>query len=102
MSAPPQVPYYRPRPRSIVVPLVLITIGIVFLLRTTGVISFQSFHTWMAHYWPLLLIFWGAAKLLNHLWARNRVEPTPRLGAGGVLFLVFFIMIGMGATQTAN
>jgi DUF4097 and DUF4098 domain-containing protein YvlB len=102
MSAPTQVPYYRPRPRSIVGPLVLITIGIVFLLRTTGVISFQSFRGWMVHYWPLLLIFWGAAKLLEHLWARHRGEPTPRLGAGGVVFLVFFIMIGMGATRTAD
>jgi DUF4097 and DUF4098 domain-containing protein YvlB len=102
MSAPTQVPYYRPRPRSIVGPLVLITIGIVFLLRTTGVISFQSFRGWMVHYWPLLLIFWGAAKLLEHLWARHRAEPTPRLGAGGIVFLVFFIMIGMGATRTAD
>ena len=33
MSTPTQVPYYRPRPRSIVGPLVLITIGIVFLLQ---------------------------------------------------------------------
>ena len=57
MSAPPQVPYYRPRPRSIVGPLVLITIGVLFLLRTTGVISFQSFRNWMVQYWPLLLIF---------------------------------------------
>ncbi|MCU1255370.1 MAG: hypothetical protein JWM83_1669 [Candidatus Angelobacter sp.] len=102
MSAPTQIPYYRPRPRSILGPLVLITIGVVFLLRTTGVISFQSFRAWMVHYWPLLLIFWGVAKLLEHLWARQRGEPTPRLGAGGVVFLVFFIMFGMGATRTAD
>lgn len=102
MSAPPQVPYYRARPRSIVGPLVLIAIGVVFLLRTTGVISYQSFHNWMVHYWPLLLIFWGVAKLLEHLWARQHGEPTPRLGAGGIVLLVFVIMFGTAATRTAD
>jgi hypothetical protein len=104
MSAPqsPVPNYYQPRPRSIFGPLVLITIGIVFLLRTMGVISFYSFRAWMAHYWPLLLIFWGVAKLVEHLWATHRGQPTPRLGAGGIVFLVFFVMIGMGATRTAD
>jgi DUF4097 and DUF4098 domain-containing protein YvlB len=102
MSAPTPVPYYRPRPRSIFGPLVLITIGIVFLLRTTGVISFGAFRSWMAHYWPLLLIFWGVAKLLEHLWAKQRGEPTPRMGAGGIVFLIFFIVIGMSFTGTRD
>jgi DUF4097 and DUF4098 domain-containing protein YvlB len=102
MSAPPQVPYYRPRPRSIVGPLVLITIGVLFLLRTTGVISFQSFRNWMVHYWPLLLIFWGVAKLLEYIWARQHGEPTPRLGAGGVFLLIFVILFGTGVTRTAD
>src|SRR5215467_14066492 len=95
MSSPTQTPYYRPRPRSIVGPLVLITIGVLFLLRTTGVISFQSFRGWMVHYWPLLLIIWGVAKLLEHIWARQRGEPTPRLGGGAITFLVFFILCSM-------
>jgi hypothetical protein len=56
----------------------------------------------MAHYWPLLLIFWGVAKLIEHLWAQHRGQPTPRLGAGGIVFLVFFVMFGMGATRTAD
>ena len=102
MSAPTPVPYYRPRPRSIFGPLVLITIGVIFLLRTTGLIPYGAFHNWFVHYWPLLLIFWGGAKLLEHLWARHRGEPTPRIGAGGIVFLVFFIMVGMAATETSG
>lgn len=102
MSSPTQTPYYRPRPRSIVGPLVLITIGILFLLRTTGVISFAAFRSWMVHYWPLLLIIWGVAKLVEHIWARQRGEPTPRLGAGGIVLLVFFILFGTAFTSTAN
>jgi DUF4097 and DUF4098 domain-containing protein YvlB len=102
MSSPTQTPYYRPRPRSIVGPLVLITIGVLFLLRTTGIISFQSFRGWMVHYWPVLLIVWGIAKLLEHIWARQRGEPTPRLGAGSIVLLVFFILFGTAFTSTAN
>lgn len=102
MSSPTQTPYYRPRPRSIVGPLVLITIGVLFLLRTTGVISFAAFRGWMVHYWPLLLIIWGVAKLLEHIWARQRGEPTPRLGAGAIVLLVFFILFGTAFTSTAN
>jgi DUF4097 and DUF4098 domain-containing protein YvlB len=106
MSAPTPVPpppsYYRPRPRSIFGPLVLITLGVIFLLRTTGVIGGEKLRYWFAHYWPLLLILWGVAKLAEHLWARYRGEPTPRLGAGGVVFLVFFIMIASGVTATSD
>ncbi len=102
MSSPIQTPYYRPRPRSIVGPLVLITLGVLFLLRTTGVISLQGFRNWLVHYWPVLLIIWGVAKLLEHIWARQRGEPTPRMGAGAIVLLVFVIMFGSIATSTAN
>ncbi len=102
MSTPSQAPYYRPRPRSIFGPLVLITIGVLFLLRSTGLIPYQTFRSWMTHYWPVLLILWGGAKLVEHVLASRRGEPTPRLGAGSIVFLVFFILIGMGATETRD
>jgi DUF4097 and DUF4098 domain-containing protein YvlB len=81
---------------------VLITLGVIFLLRTTGVIAGEKLHYWFVHYWPLLLILWGVAKLAEHFWARHRGEPTPRLGAGGIVFLVFFIMIASGVTATSD
>jgi DUF4097 and DUF4098 domain-containing protein YvlB len=82
--------------------LVLITLGVLFLLRTTGVIPAQGLRLWFAHYWPLLLILWGVIKLGEYLWARQRGEPTPRLGGGGIVFLVFFIIIGMGFSKTKD
>jgi DUF4097 and DUF4098 domain-containing protein YvlB len=106
MSTPSPVPpppsYYQPRPRSIFGPLVLITIGVLFLLRSTGMIASQSFRTWFAHYWPVLLIIWGAVKLIEHIWARQRGEPTPRLGGGSVVFLIFFIMFASGFSRTVD
>jgi DUF4097 and DUF4098 domain-containing protein YvlB len=104
MSAPTPVPpnYYQPRPRSIFGPLVLITLGVIFLLRTTGVIPSGALRVWFAHYWPVLLIIWGGAKLIEHLWARHRGEPTPRLGGGSIVFLVFFILISTGVTKTSD
>ncbi len=103
MSAPTPVPRpYYPRPRSIFGPLVLITLGVIFLLRTANIIPGEKLHYWFANYWPVLLILWGVAKLIEHLWARRRGEPTPRLGAGGIVFLVFFIMMASGFSATKN
>jgi Toastrack DUF4097/LiaI-LiaF-like transmembrane region len=107
MSTPSPVPppppsYYQPRPRSIFGPLVLITIGVLFLLRTTGVIAGPSLRLWFAHYWPVLLIIWGAIKLAEHVWARQRGEPTPRLGGGSVVFLIFFILFSTGFSRTVD
>ena len=106
MSTPNPVPpppsYYRPRPRSIFGPLVLITLGVIFLLHTTGVIPSSALRVWFAHYWPLLLILWGLAKLAEHVWARSHGEPAPHLGGGSVIFLVFFILFATGFSRTVD
>jgi hypothetical protein len=103
MSAPNPVPAYRSeRPRSIFAPILLTLIGVVLLLCTTGTISWHSFWLGFAKYWPALLIFWGVAKLAEYLWAKQHGYTPPRLGAGSIVFLIFFIMFGVTTTKVAG
>jgi DUF4097 and DUF4098 domain-containing protein YvlB len=102
-SANPVPPsYYQPRRRSIFGPLVLITMGILFLLGTTGLVPSSTMRWWFAHYWPLLLVVWGVAKLVEHIWARQSGEPTPRLGGGAITFLIFFVMFSMAFSKATG
>jgi hypothetical protein len=87
------------RHRSLFGPLVLVAIGVLFLLRNMGVISYRNLGWWFSRYWPMLLIVWGVVKLCEQLWARKKGYPPPRIGAGGVVFLVFLVMIGLGASR---
>jgi hypothetical protein len=99
MSAPTPATYYPPyRGRSIFGPLLLIAIGVLLLLGTMGVISRHSLFLWFAHWWPVLLIVLGLSKLMEHMWAKQQGHAPPRLGAGAVVFLVFFIICGMIAS----
>lgn len=103
MSAANPVPSYRPeRPRSIFGPIMLVAVGITLLLCTTRVISWHSFWMGFARYWPAVLILWGVAKLAEYLWAKQKGYPAPRLGAGSIVFLVFFILFGITTTRLAG
>lgn len=103
MSTPAQVGYYPPRrQRSLFGPLVLIAIGVVFLLHNFGLFSTHAFWLWFSRYWPVLLIALGVVKLAEYAWARQSGSPPPRLGAGTVVFLVFFILFGLTTTGIAR
>lgn len=103
MSTPSQVPYYSPRrQRSLFGPIVLIAIGVVLLLRNFGVISTRGFWIWFSNYWPILLILLGVIKLIEYMWARASGNPSPRLGAGAIVFLVFFIIFGITTTRVSR
>lgn len=88
-------PYRR---RSIFGPLLVAAIGVLFLLHNFGVIPSRNFGLLFARYWPLLLILWGLVKLGEYLWARQRNEPYPGIGAGAVVFVVFLVLFGSAAT----
>lgn len=95
--APPAGPR-PPAPRSLFGPVVLITLGIMLLLMTTGRIPKLELFNWFARYWPLLLILWGVAKIIDHQQARRHGYRTSGMGAGGVFLLILLTFIGLGAT----
>ncbi|HWK30588.1 MAG TPA: DUF4097 family beta strand repeat-containing protein [Terriglobales bacterium] len=94
-SYPPPRP---PAPRSLFGPVVLISLGLIFLLATTGKIPAREVFEIFARYWPLLLILWGVAKIIDHHQAQKHGYRTPGMGAGGVFLLIVLTFIGLGAT----
>lgn len=81
-----------PRVPSIVGPLLLIAIGIIWLLLYTHRIPAQQFWSWYAHWWPLVLIVAGLAMLGEWMLDMRRPTPVQRRGSFvGILILVVFL-----------
>ena len=91
-----------PRRRSFAGPIVLITLGIIFLLGNVGVLTWPRIFYWFAHYWPVLLIIWGVVKLLEYFQAQRAGYASQGIGAGGVFLLLFVVFFGMIATVAAR
>ena len=89
-------PVYQPR--SFFLPVVFILIGTYMLFLTMGWGSLPPFWITFAHYWPLLLILWGVIKLAEHVWAKQKGLPSPRIGAGPIVLMV----VGLCATGLAS
>jgi len=99
MSSPaPQIRY--PRRRSLAGPVVLILIGVIFLLGNMHFLSWASLHHYFARWWPALLILWGVIKLFEHMQDSRAGIPSRGIGAGGVLLIIFLILLGSGFTAT--
>lgn len=102
-TPPPATPPPPPRRRrSLAGPVVLITMGVVFLLGNVGMVSWRSIGLMFSKYWPLLLIIWGLVKLLEYFHARREGYQPSGIGFGGVVFLLFIIMFGMMASHAAR
>lgn len=98
---PMQIPRARAR-HSFAGPIVLIIIGVVFLMGTMGVLDWETFGHWYAHYWPLLLILWGVIKLFEYQQAQREGMRSAGIGAGGVFLLLMLICFGIVATQASR
>jgi len=105
VQAPPPPPPIQPppyRPRSVSGPIILISIGIVFLLGTMGYLRWSNLGHWFAHYWPLILIAAGVIKLVEYQNAQRHGVRTRGLGAGSIFLLILFVVAGLIATQASR
>jgi DUF4097 and DUF4098 domain-containing protein YvlB len=93
---PPPVAYRR---RSIAGPVILIVLGAIFLLGNFGYLSWGRLGYLFARYWPVLIILWGLIKLAEHYDAQRHGYRPRGLGFGGVMFLIFLVMLGLGASS---
>ncbi|HEX4577118.1 MAG TPA: DUF4097 family beta strand repeat-containing protein [Edaphobacter sp.] len=84
------------RRSSILGPLVLITIGIVFLLVQTGRLQGYRLWDWYARFWPFLLVAAGVIMLLE--WAYDQyaqsdsTRPRYRRRVGGGVFTLLVLL----------
>lgn len=77
---------------SLVGPLLLIVIGVVFLLKNIrpDLPLLELFVTW----WPAVLIAWGALRIVEILTSYTRQKPLPRYGvSGGEWALIILVTI---------
>jgi DUF4097 and DUF4098 domain-containing protein YvlB len=51
------------------------------------------------HWWPVLLILWGAIRLWEYYDARRKGELPPRFGFGGVVLVLILLGFGAGMHQ---
>jgi DUF4097 and DUF4098 domain-containing protein YvlB len=88
---------YGPRVPSVVGPLILVAIGVVWLLIYAGRLSSSAFWTWYGRWWPLMLIAAGLAMLAE--WALDLRRDTPvRRGTGFVGVLILLAILGFAAS----
>jgi hypothetical protein len=84
------------RPRSVVGPIVLIGLGVLFLLGTMR----PNFDPWwmLARFWPLILIFIGLGQVWDHYWNRNpdgtRTHALSGTGLALIALLIVLIVVG--------
>jgi DUF4097 and DUF4098 domain-containing protein YvlB len=83
------------RQRSIVGPLLLITIGVIALLLNTHVLNASIFWNLYGRWWPLILICIGLVLALESLVMARWRHTATRIGGGTILLGI--LLAGIGA-----
>lgn len=97
------------RRRSVVGPLLLLSLGIVFLLLETGRLHWPVVLLWLGRWWPAILIAAGGVMLVEWALDRHRVSvagvplgPRYVLGGGARALLIFLAVLGAGIMAAQN
>jgi len=82
------------RRASLVAPMLLIGIGLLFLAR--NVFPDMQLLDYLAKYWPLLLVVWGGLRLLEILFwaATGRALPRFGISSGEWVLVIFLCFLG--------
>jgi DUF4097 and DUF4098 domain-containing protein YvlB len=80
--------------------LLLILLGALFLLQRFDP-SLGIGHL-VRVYWPVLLIVWGVAKLIDHLSARRDGSPRPTMLSGGEAALLILVILVLASFSIAD
>jgi hypothetical protein len=81
----------NPRRISLVGPLILITIGALFLLHNWR----PDFEPWpiLATYWPLILIFIGLGKIWDNMQRSRNPNAPPGISFGATIGMLAFVFV---------
>lgn len=101
-QAKAQREYYRQywrgsRKPSFVGPIVLLAVGVLALLMSTGRLDAVSFWGWYAHWWPVLIIGLGGL-LLAEYFLDWKQPYAGRRSVGGLIWLVI-LLVGLGVVS---
>ena len=81
----------NPRRVSLVVPIILITIGALFLVRNWR----PDFEPWpiLRDYWPLILIFIGVGKIWDSTYRSRNPNAPPGVSVGATVGTLAFVVV---------
>lgn len=90
--------YWYGRRRSLVGPVILITLGVILLLVHTGHVAGWEAWEWFGHWWPAILIAAGIGRLVE--WTLDRNSPYPPRSSGFAGLIVLIVLVGLLATSS--
>jgi DUF4097 and DUF4098 domain-containing protein YvlB len=93
------------RRRSIVGPLIILAIGVVFLLEQMGRLSWMRSLEWYGQWWPAVLILAGMVLLAEWALDQGREDSsrhTRAIGGGVVFLLIVLALAGVSSHVAAN
>jgi len=83
----------RPPQRSLFPGLAVLFVGLLLLLHNYRGLDLRHL---LGHWWPLLIIFWGAIKLYERAVASRSGQTSPSPISGGEVFLVIGLLSLLG------